>query len=141
MMAQLEQDPAARLWRNAAGRLSAKVWPRQGLPGYLAAPQRWTLMSETLRELRRSWHAHRGRQMTLEAIACLIAGFTARSGALAITSCDHTATRFRLTSKSLFDGDRLSYGHRRALAAILPGSKSGHAGRWPYLGGPSRLAH
>jgi hypothetical protein len=72
----------------------------QDRPDNLAAPQRWTLMSETLRELRRSWHAHRGRQMTLEAIACLIAGFTARSGALAITSYDHTATRFRLTSKS-----------------------------------------
>jgi hypothetical protein len=38
--------------------------------------------------------------MTLEGIACLVAGFTARSVALAITSCDHTATRSRLTSKS-----------------------------------------
>jgi hypothetical protein len=54
--------------------------------------------------------------MTPEGIPCLITGFTARSAALAITSCDHTATRSRLTSKSLFDGDRLSYGHRRALA-------------------------
>ena len=57
----------------------------------------WTCLSATWR---RSWHAHRGRQMTLEGIACLIAGFTARSVALAITSCDHTATRSRLTSKS-----------------------------------------
>ena len=38
--------------------------------------------------------------MTLEAIACPIAGFTARSIALPVTPCDYTATRTRLTSKS-----------------------------------------
>lgn len=64
----------------------------------------WTYLSATWR---RSRHAHRGRQMTLEGIACLVAGFTARSIALAITSCNRTATRSRLTSKS-----RISTGHR-----------------------------
>jgi hypothetical protein len=99
VLAQLERDPAARLAAMPQAGLLQRVRPA-GPSDNLAAPQRWTLMSETLRELRRSWHAHRGRQMTLEGIACLITGFTARSVALAITSCDHTATRSRLTSKS-----------------------------------------
>jgi len=134
VLAQLKRDPAARLWPQCRNAGALQRCGPQGRPDNLAAPRRWTLMSEprancgaasSRRSLalavrpgksravvnaspwtclsatwRRSWHAHRGRQMTLEGIACLVAGFTARSIALAITSCDHTATRSRLTSKS-----------------------------------------
>ena len=57
----------------------------------------WTCLIATWR---RSQRGHRGRQMTLEGIACLIAGSTTGSIALAVTSCNHTATRSRVTSKS-----------------------------------------
>ena len=56
--------------------------------------------------------------MTLEGIACLVAGFTARSVALAITSCDHTATRSRLTSKSLITPQGLAGAEQTAAAVI-----------------------
>jgi hypothetical protein len=72
VLAQLGRDPAARLWPQCRRPAFRKGAGPQGRPDNLAAPQRWTLMSETLRELRRTWHAHRGRQMTLEGIACLI---------------------------------------------------------------------
>jgi len=77
----------------ASSRRSLALTVRSSKSRAVASASSWTCLSATWR---RNWHAHRGRQMTLEGIACLVAGFTARSVALAITSCDHTATRSRL---------------------------------------------
>jgi hypothetical protein len=69
---------------------------------------------------RRSWRGHRGPQGTLDGIADLIAGFTAGSIALAVTSCDHMATRSRPTSKSRLC--RRRHNHDYADTCLMPTS-------------------
>lgn len=100
---------------------------------------------------RRSWRGHRGPQGTPDGIAGLIAGLTAGSIALAVTSCGHTATRSRPTSKSQFGGQsrlsRSAFGvqpsDRGSSRAVPPLNKLGHCLIAPGKGhdGEPRVQH
>jgi hypothetical protein len=88
--------PPARLGDRAAPLGHLRVQQGAPPPGQPTAGRH--LMSDSHAATQLTWTSP--RQMTLEAIACPIAGFTAGSIALPVTPCDHTATRTRLTSKS-----------------------------------------